>query len=648
MDVLEKMRELVNKLNEYAYHYYVLDNPIISDKEYDELYDRLVTLERETGVVMSDSPTKKVGGEIITAFKSVTHRSRLYSLDKVKSEGELYEWERRILKAVRPDGYTVEYKYDGLTLVLTYEGGQFMRAVTRGNGIVGEDVTAQVLTIKSVPLSIPFKGAVEVQGEGLMRLSELKRYNETAIEPLKNARNAAAGAIRNLDPKETAKRNLDIIFYGVNYIEGERLESQQQAFEFLKKNRFRTGHHVFCGDIKAVMDEIRKIDEKRHSLDFMIDGAVVKVNSFSYREALGYTDKFPRWAVAYKFEAEEITTIVEDVVWNVGRTGKLTPLALLSPVELSGATVRRATLNNYIDIQRKKVKKGCRVLVRRSNDVIPEILGATEYFPGNEEIAMLSKCPACGFGLHFDSINLFCQNYYGCEPQIVGRLEHFASKDAMDIEGLSEMTALQLHRELGVHYPHELYHLTEADLLRLEGFKEKKSRNLLDAIQKSKDTTLERFLFALAIPNIGRKSASDLANRFGTLEKVLSATAEQLLEIEDFGEIMTRSILDFFGSEYGKIAVKGLLDAGVRVKGAEVNAGGKFAGEAVVFTGSLSSLTRSEAQQLVRREGGVIFQSVSKKTTLVVAGEDVGSKLDKARQLGIKVIGEAEFLERLR
>lgn len=648
MDVLAKMRELVDKLNEYAYHYYVLDNPIISDKEYDELYDELVGLERQTGVVLPDSPTLKVGGDIIPAFRSVPHRSRLYSLDKVKSEGELYEWERRILKAARPDGYTVEYKYDGLTIVLTYENGRFVRAVTRGNGVIGEDVTAQVLTIKSLPLSIPFKGVVEVQGEGLMRISELKKYNETAIEPLKNARNAAAGAIRNLDPKETAKRNLDIVFYAVNYIEGERLESQRQAFEFLKKNRFKTGHHVFCKDIEEVMEEIKKINENRHSLDFMIDGAVVKVDSYRERDILGYTDKFPRWAVAYKFEAEEVTTIVEDVVWNVGRTGKLTPLALLSPVELSGATVKRATLNNFIDIQRKKVKKGCRVLVRRSNDVIPEILGATEYYPGNEEIAMPSRCPSCGSDLHFDSINLFCLNYYGCEPQIVGRLEHFASKDAMDIEGLSEMTALQLHRELRMHYPHELYHLTEADLLRLEGFKEKKSRNLLEAIERSKDATLERFLYALAIPNIGRKSASDLANRFGTLEKVLSATAEQLLEIEDFGEIMTRSVLDFFGSEYGKIAVKGLLDAGVRVKGAETNAGGKFAGEAVVFTGSLSSLTRSEAQEMVRREGGIILQSVSKKTTLVVAGEDAGSKLDKARQLGIKVIGESEFLERIR
>lgn len=648
MDYMDEMRELVDKLNEYNYHYYVLDNPLISDKEYDALYDRLVVLEGMTGEVLPDSPTKKVGGGIITAFKSVNHRTRLYSLDKVKSEGELYDWEKRVTKAALPDGYTVEYKYDGLTLNLTYENGQFVRAVTRGNGISGEDVTAQVLTIKSLPLTIPFRGVLEVQGEGLMRISELERYNETAIEPLKNARNAAAGAIRNLDPKETAKRKLDIIFYAINYIEGERLESQSQVFDFLKRNRFKTGHFAFCKDIKCVMEEIKRIEGKRGGLDFMIDGAVVKVDRFSFREALGYTDKFPRWAVAYKFEAEEVTTIVEDVVWNVGRTGKLTPLAMLSPVELSGATVRRATLNNFLDIKRKKVKKGCRVLVRRSNDVIPEILGATEYYPGNREIEMPGKCPSCGSNLHFDSINLFCQNYYGCEPQIVGRLEHFATKDAMDIEGFSEMTALQFHRDLGVRYPHELYSLTTDDLLRLEGFKEKKSQNLIDAIKKSKDTTLERFLYALAIPNIGRKSAGDMANYFKTLENVLGATEQQLLSIEDFGGIMTRSVLDFFSSDYGKTAVKGLLDAGIRVESTAVNTGDKFAGEAVVLTGSLSSFTRSEAQEIIRKEGGIVLQSVSKKTTLVIAGEEAGSKLDKARELGIKVIDEAEFLERLK
>lgn len=643
-DAVKIMRELVDKLNKYAYHYYVLDEPLISDREYDELYDRLAELEKQSGITLEDSPTRRVGGEVLSAFKSFTHRSRLYSLDKAKTEEELYNWESRLIKAARkPAGYTVEYKYDGLTLNLTYENGNFVRAVTRGNGIIGEDVTAQVMTIKSFPLKIDFKGVVEVQGEGIMLLSELEKYNATAAEPLKNARNAVAGAIRNLDPKETAKRKLSIIFYAVNYIEGKRFYRQTEVFGFLRENRFKRGKYYCCPDIKSVIERIKEIEREKDGLDFLIDGAVVKADDFDVREAAGYTDKFPRWAIAYKFEAVEVTTIVKDVTWNVGRTGKLTPLALLEPVELSGATVSRATLNNYNDILRKKIKIGCRALVRRSNDVIPEVLGSTEIFPDCKDVDKPSICRDCGAELVDDGVNLFCPNVKGCPPQIIGRIEHFASKDAMDIEGLSEMTAKQLYDDLGIRHIYQLYLLTAEQLKNLEGFKDKKAGNIIDAIQNSKNVTLDRFLYALAIPNIGKKSARDLAERFKTLENVMKATKAELEEIRDFGEILSQSVADFFADKENIETINKLIECGVNIITHQTRQGA-LSGEYVVVTGTLKGFTRSEAHKLIEDSGGVVQSAVTKGTTLLVAGESPGSKLDKAKALGIKIIGEEELV----
>jgi len=378
---MEKMRKLVDTLNKYAYEYYNLDNPTVSDKEYDALYDELVKLEKETGIVLFDSPTRRVGGEPISAFKKHKHINRLYSLDKATEFDELIAFDNRIKKDGVESEYTVEYKFDGLTICLTYDDGKFVCASTRGNGIEGEDVSAQVLTIKSFPLCIDFKGKLEVQGEAIIRLSVLEKYNQTATEILKNARNAVAGAIRNLDPKVTEKRHAEIMFYNVNYIEGKEFSSQVESVEFLKQNGFKV--HPFlrvCDSIESVMSAIKDIEINRKTLDILTDGAVVKLNDMQKREKLGNTDKFPRWAIAFKFEAEETTTILTDVKWQVGRTGKLTPLGILEPTELAGATVKKATLNNYSDIQRKGVMIGARVLVRRSNEVIPEILGTTEVF----------------------------------------------------------------------------------------------------------------------------------------------------------------------------------------------------------------------------------------------------------------------------
>lgn len=636
----ERMKELVKLLNKYAYQYYVLDEPTVADVQYDALYNELSALEKETGIVLPDSPTRKIGGDPIKEFAPHKHIKKLYSLDKCNSYDELREWSEKI-KKVAPDAvYTLEYKLDGLTLCLTYENGYFKGAATRGNGEVGEDVTAQVSTIKSIPLSVPYKGVFEAQGEGIMRLSALKKYNETAVEPLKNARNGVAGAIRNLDPKVTASRNLDIIFYNVNYIEGENIASQRENIDFLKRNSFKTDMLFVTSDIEEIIKKINSVDRK--SLDFLIDGMVIKVDDLALRERLGYTDKFPRWAIAYKFEAEETTTILEDVQWNVGRTGKLTPLAILEPVELCGATIRRATLNNYDDIQRKKVKIGSRVFIRRSNDVIPEILGVSED-NGGKEIPVPTVCPACGSDLVRDGAHIYCPNEGDCPPQIIGRLTHFAEKDCMDIRGVSEKSIEGLHEKLGVRFPTDLYSLTRDDLTRLDGFKDKKIDNFLASVEKSKSVPLDRFINALGIENIGKKSARDLAERFGSISELMKADEATLVEVDEIGDIVAESITSYFG-KHGWLIEK-FKEIGIDPKFNVVKpTGGVLTGKKLVLTGTLPTLTRTEATELIEKAGGTTSSSVSKSTDYVLAGENAGSKLDKARSLGVKIITENELL----
>lgn len=636
----ERMKELVKLLNKYAYQYYVLDEPTVADVQYDALYNELSALEKETGIVLPDSPTRKIGGDPIKEFAPHKHIKKLYSLDKCNSYDELREWSEKI-KKVAPDAvYTLEYKLDGLTLCLTYENGYFKGAATRGNGEVGEDVTAQVSTIKSIPLSVPYKGVFEAQGEGIMRLSALKKYNETAVEPLKNARNGVAGAIRNLDPKVTASRNLDIIFYNVNYIEDENIASQRENIDFLKRNSFKTDMLFVTSDIEEIIKKIDSVDRK--SLDFLIDGMVIKVDDLALRERLGYTDKFPRWAIAYKFEAEETTTILEDVQWNVGRTGKLTPLAILEPVELCGATIRRATLNNYDDIQRKKVKIGSRVFIRRSNDVIPEILGVSED-NGGKEIPVPTVCPACGSDLVRDGAHIYCPNEGDCPPQIIGRLTHFAEKDCMDIRGVSEKSIEGLHEKLGVRFPTDLYSLTRDDLARLDGFKDKKIDNFLASVEKSKSVPLDRFINALGIENIGKKSARDLAERFGSISELMKADEATLVEVDEIGDVVAESITSYFGKN-GWLIEK-FKEIGIDPKFNVVKpTGGVLTGKKLVLTGTLPTLTRTEATELIEKAGGTTSSSVSKSTDYVLAGENAGSKLDKARSLGVKIITENELL----
>ena len=639
----KRMQDLVEIVNRYRIHYHVHDNPLVSDKEYDKLFYELVDLEQETGVVLPSSPTLRVGADPLDKFQKAKHLSKLYSLDKAQSAAEVVAWCERNQKVHKHNPeFSVEYKFDGLAMEIVYENGVLVRAVTRGNGEVGEDVTEQIKTIHTVPLTIPSKDLLGIQGEAIMRLSALDAYNKKSNEPLKNARNAAAGAVRNLDPKETAKRKLDFMAYNVNFARDTKFETQQQINQFLKNQGFFTGDYfVVAKSFDEVECQIQKVDKSRSKLDFLIDGLVIKVNSVKDRNELGFTERFPRGMVAFKFEPEEASTIVKNVVWQVGRTGKLTPVAELEPVELAGATIVHSTLNNLDDILRKDVKVGSRVFLRRSNEVIPEILGVAEHFAHSVPVTVPKVCPACGAQTVEDGANLFCPNQTGCIPQIVGRIVHFCSKNAMDIEGVSDKTVLQLHTKLGVTYPSDLYKLSAEDLLTLDKFKDKKVYNMLGAIQKSKNVDLSRFLFALGMDGIGKKTAKELAKRFKTLEAVMSATKEELIAMDDIAEITADNVLFFFS--HHKDEVEQLLQVGLCVKDEEGNANGPLSGEKVVLTGSLESFTRNEAAKLLESLGAEVQSSVSKSTTLVVAGESAGSKLEKAQKLGTKVIGEDEF-----
>ena len=651
------MQEMVNQLNKWAHEYYVLDNPSVPDTVYDALYDRLVLLEKQTGVILPDSPTHRVGGETLKSFAQHTHLKRLYSLDKVQSFGELQEWVEKIQKAVPEVEFTVELKYDGLTINVTYRDGKFVGAATRGKGVVGEDITEQVKTIRSVPLTIPFNGVCELQGEGIMRLSVLKRYNEKhPDEPLKNARNAASGAIRNLNPKTTAERNLDVVFYSNGYEEGLNVSTQTELVEFLRGCGMLT-NYVFktaktFEQIKAIIEEI---GAKRDSFDFLIDGVVIKVNDFATREELGYTDKFPRWAVAFKFDAEQVTTTLIDVDWQVGRTGKITPIGKLEAVELCGATIQRATLNNFGDITRKRLKKGALVFVRRSNDVIPEVLGAAEI--GGVDIEKPVNCPACGSILHEVGANLYCTNAEHCRPQIVARIAHYCSKNACDIEGISDKTVELLVDKLGVKSVADLYGLTESDLSEIfitdekkkgKNVTSKKAQNVVSAIEKSKEVGLAEFIFALGLDNVGTVTARDLAARFGSVENLSKATVEELTQINGVGDVVADGIVQFFAEEQNLDIITRLKDIGIDPKYTQKVKTGVFVGKKVVLTGSLAHYTRGQASKIIEEQGGEIASSVSKSVNLVIVGADAGSKLEKARALGIEVIDEEQFVELLK
>ncbi len=656
---LQRMRELIDKLNEASRRYYDQNESDISDDEWDAMYAELRGLEEKTGERMADSPTRRVGGAVMEGFEQHRHIARLWSMDKAQSEEEILAWAQRCEKQTNDAGglpknsYCVEYKLDGLTVNLTYDGGKLVQAATRGNGEIGEAILPQAMTIRTIPLTIPFTGRMEVQGEGIMRLSELKKYNETADEPLKNARNAAAGALRNLDPQVTASRHLDAFFYQIGYIEGRSFETQQDMLAFMKENGLNISPFVRPAQtIEEALKAVHEIEQKRETLDFLIDGATIKITDMRTREVLGTTDKFPRWSIAFKFPAQETVTKLLKITWEVGRTGKLTPLAHLSPVDICGVTVKRATLNNYDDICRKRVRIGSEVWVRRSNDVIPEIMGVVWDGEGEApetDIQPPTVCPACGgelVKLREDGVHLFCLNRTSCRPQAIARMAHFASRQGMDIETFSTRTAGLFYDELGVRSAADLYHLDREKLVALKGFGEKKAEKLFAELEKSKDCELDAFLFAIGIPNIGKKTAYDLMAHFGTLEALMGASEQELVDVEDVGGIVAASITEYFAEEENRRFVNRLLEAGVRPQmHAQQDAGTLFEGMTFVLTGTLPTLSRAQAQEMIRKNGGKATGSVSKKTSIVLAGESAGSKLDKARELGVRIIDEAQFLQ---
>lgn len=662
MDKIERIKELVEKLNRYSYEYYSLDNPSVSDKDYDKKYYELQELEKETGYVLPYSPTLRVGDVVIDGFKKYTHKARLWSLDKAQSLEEIKDWHNRNVKFIEemrskgenlPDlKYVLTKKFDGLTINLTYsKEGILEIAATRGTGSIGEEVTPQVKTIKSIPLKIGSSDVLEVHGEAIMTQEAFNKYNETSDSPLKNLRNGAAGALRNLNVKETARRNLSAFFYDVGYKEGAPFKTYLEMMDFIKKQGLPVDDYIkVCSSIEEIQEQIDYIKDIRFDLNYDIDGLVIAIDDIRTRELLGYTIKFPKWAIAYKFEAQEATTKLLDVEWNVGRSGRVGPTAILEPVELAGVTVKRATLNNMDDIARKGVRIGAEVFVRRSNDVIPEIMGIVpESLEGSEEIKVPEVCPACGSHLVLTGAHYFCENTLSCKPQLVKSIVHYASREAMNIAGFSEKTAEQLFEKLNIKSISDLYKLKEEELIELEKFGAKKAQNLLEAIESSKNCELYAFIYALGIPNVGVKTAKDLVSRFKSIEGLKNATFEELVGVQDVGDIVAQGVMAFFKEEKVLETIEELLALGVNPRFIEKEVvESLFEGKTVVATGSLKNYSRTEIKDKLESLGAKVSGSVSKKTDYVIAGEAAGSKLTKAEELGIRVLSEEEFEEMLR
>lgn len=663
MDKKEQIDILIEKIEYLNYHYYTLDEPLVSDGEYDQIYDELRKLEEETGYVRDDSPTQIVGGEILDKFEKHFHITKLLSQNKAQTHEELEAWidrcnrlrdeyNRNHDEKLAELEYIMEYKFDGLTVNLTYNNGLLVNAATRGNGTVGEEISAQVRTIRSIPNKIKEESLLEIQGEALMPLSELTRYNEENELQLKNARNAAAGALRNLNTKETAKRKLTAYFYSIptNNLD---FASEEDMLEFLKDQGLLIHpYHKKVHNLEEMVKELDYIEEERKNIDILTDGVVIKINDKKTQEVLGSTNKFPRWSIAYKFEAEEYTTTLREVVWNVGRSGKVTPSAILDPVEFSGATVTRATLNNYDDIIRKKVRIGSKVFIRRSNDVIPEILGVVdENQEGTKEIEKPSKCPYCGSELIQGNVHIICPNSISCKPQLLARMEHFTSRNAMDIEGLSEKTIAQLMEELDINEVDDIYDLTYDDLINLDRFGDKKTKNLLNAIEASKKVDLNSFIYAIGIPNVGERTSRDLANKFKNFDSLRHASSEDLSDIDDIGEITAQNIIEYFRDPNISKSIDNLLEKGIEISEVKAdNNSDSLNDMTFVITGTIDNYKRDDIKKLLESNGAKVTGSVSKNTDVVLAGEKAGFKKDKAQDLGIEIYEDDrlyDFLEEL-
>lgn len=650
-----RIDELVEKLNYHAHLYYVEDRNEISDYDYDMLQQELRELEgKYPQFIRKDSPTQRVGGEAISIFEKVEHTVQMGSLQDVFSFEQVRSFVDTVRQTVDDPKFVVEPKIDGLSVSLEYHDGEFVIGSTRGDGFIGENVTENLKTVNSIPLSIPEKlPLIEVRGETYMPknvfLKLIKQQEENGEQTFKNPRNAAAGSLRQKNPKIAAKRKLDIFVFNVQRIEGKALTSHKQSLDYLKELGFKTiPDYRLVNTADEIIERINEIGEKRFELPYDIDGVVVKVDDFAQREILGATAKVPKWAVAYKFPPEEKTSKLLDIELNVGRTGAVTPVAVFEPVFLAGTSVSRATLHNQDFINEKNISVGDIIKVRKAGDIIPEVLGAVEKH--SEGAYMLPEnCPDCGTKLvkSEDEAAVRCPNVE-CPSQIFRSIVHFASKGAMNIDGLGPQIVKTLLDNKLISSVADLYALTTDKLLELENFKEKSVNNLLNAIENSKSNSLDRLVFGLGIRNIGQTSAKLLCEKFGDLDNIINASAEEIAEIDGFGEIMAQSVYRAFHEEHMLALVKRLEDCGLNTKYEKIQQDSRFENMTFVLTGTLPTLKRSEAKELIERFGGKASGSVSKKTTYVLAGEEAGSKLDKAQQLGIEIITEDQFLDMIK
>ncbi|MBE7031862.1 MAG: NAD-dependent DNA ligase LigA [Ruminococcaceae bacterium] len=656
MNVENEILQLRKELEEHNYNYYVMDNPTISDFEYDAMIQRLIKLEEENPQFADEnSPTKRVGGVALDEFEQVTHEVQMQSLGDVFSYDELMEFDQRVQQGL--DGetpeYVVEMKIDGLSVSLEYQNGNFFRGSTRGDGNVGENITENLKTIKSIPLKLNCDTeTLEVRGEVYMPRKSFEQVNAekaAAGEALfANPRNAAAGSLRQLDSKVTAKRKLDVFVFNIQSISDDRVKTHTEGLDWLAGLGFKVSPmREVCANMDEAYLQILKIGEMRPQLPFDIDGAVVKVNSLEKREILGSTSKVPKWAIAYKFPAEQQETTVEDIIVQVGRTGVITPNAVLTPVKIAGSTVSRATLHNEDFIIAKDLKIGDRVLVQKAGDIIPEVVSVLKDKRNGSEKAykMPTHCPACGEQLFREEgeAALRCVST-NCPAQRTRSVIHFASRDAMDIEGLGDAVVEQLIDEGLIKTSADLFYLTKEQLVPLERFAEKSAQNLIDAIEKAKQNPLDRLLCALGIRLIGSRSAKAIAAHFKNIDNLMNATAEEVSQINDVGEKMAESIVHYFAKGETKELIEKMKSAGVNMIAEERTVGGSLEGKTFVLTGTLPTLKRSDAQKIIEDNGGKVSGSVSKKTDFVVAGEEAGSKLDKAQSLGVAVITEEELL----
>lgn len=659
----QRITQLRELLNEYGHAYYVLDNPVVPDAVYDEYMMELLALEAaHPELVTPDSPTQRVGGEVLDGFKKVTHTYPMLSLSNAFSEDDLRDFDRKIRQAIGDNfSYVCELKIDGLAISLRYENGLFVQGATRGDGEVGEDITANLKTIRAIPLRLKEPVTIEVRGEAYMPKRSFMKLNEARAERgedlFANPRNAAAGSLRQLDPKIAASRNLSTFIYAIGG-DGESygIAGHGEMLDYLETLGFPSNkERQACATIDDVLAFIEKWTEARPNLNYEIDGIVIKVNSFAHQDELGFTAKSPRWAIAYKFPAEEVTTKLLDIDLTIGRTGVITPTAILEPVQVAGTTVGRASLHNEDLIREKDIRIGDTVIVRKAGDIIPQVVGVilAERPEGVEPYTMPNECPACGGEVARieEDVALRCLNPL-CSAQIAEGIKHFVSRNAMNVDGLGDKVVEQLLREGLVSNVADLYLLQVEELMKLERMGEKSATNLVNALEKSKDNSLEKLLFGLGIRHVGEKAAKILAAHFETMDALKEATVEELTAIHEIGDKMAQSIVDYFANDEVLTLLSRLRDVGVNMtfkgKKVVVEVGSNpFAGKTIVLTGKLTQLTRNEAKEKIEALGGNVAGSVSKKTDLVIAGEDAGSKLEKAQSLNIEIWDENQLIDHL-